>query len=239
MLKLLFSAALLLGSLSLHSCNQGEKMQQNNNYALLRKNMVETQIKARGVKDPKVIRAMSVVPRHLFVPPAEQAHAYLDEPLPIGNGQTISQPYIVAFMTEQLQPHANDRVLEIGTGSGYQAAVLSQIVDSVFTIEIISELADKARQRLHKLHYDNVVVKDGDGYHGWIEKAPFDAIIITAAPPKIPPPLLEQLKIGGRMVLPVGEYVQELVVVHKTKSGIDMQNVLPVRFVPMTGEVQK
>jgi len=165
--------------------------------------------------------------------------AYQDEPLPIGEGQTISQPYIVAFMTEQLHLKPTDRVLEIGTGSGYQAAVLAQIVDSVYTMEIIPELAKRAKKVLEELEYDNVQVKVGDGYNGWPEKAPFDAIIVTAAPPKIPPPLLEQLKMGGRMVLPVGEFVQELVVVNKTESGMHMENVLPVRFVPMTGKIQK
>ncbi|WP_456441179.1 protein-L-isoaspartate(D-aspartate) O-methyltransferase [Caldithrix abyssi] len=208
-------------------------------YAKLRKQMVEQQIIARGVKDPAVIRAMESVPRHLFVPESEMAYAYLDEPRPIGHGQTISQPYIVAFMTEQLHLKPTDRVLEIGTGSGYQAAVLAEIVDSVYTIEIVPELARIARERLQELGYDNVQVKQGDGYNGWPEKAPFDAIIVTAAPPNIPPPLLEQLKIGGVMVLPVGEYVQELVVVQKSDEGISMRNVLPVRFVPMTGKVQQ
>ncbi|MHB2150792.1 protein-L-isoaspartate(D-aspartate) O-methyltransferase [Calditrichota bacterium LG25] len=208
-------------------------------YAKLRKQMVEQQIIARGVKDPAVIRAMESVPRHLFVPESEMAYAYLDEPRPIGHGQTISQPYIVAFMTEQLHLKPTDCVLEIGTGSGYQAAVLAEIVDSVYTIEIVPELARIARERLQELGYDNVQVKQGDGYNGWPEKAPFDAIIVTAAPPNIPPPLLEQLKIGGIMVLPVGEYVQELVVVQKSDEGISMRNVLPVRFVPMTGKVQQ
>ncbi len=208
-------------------------------YTKLRKQMVERQIIARGVKDTNVIRAMEKVPRHKFVPPSEEAYAYLDEPRPIGHGQTISQPYIVAFMTEQLHLRPTDRVLEIGTGSGYQAAVLAEIADSVYTIEIVPELARRARERLEELGYTNVFVKQGDGYNGWPEKAPFDAIIVTAAPPNIPPPLLEQLKVGGVMVLPVGEYVQELVVVHKTEEGISMKNVLPVRFVPMTGKVQQ
>ncbi len=208
-------------------------------YAKQRKQMVEHQIIARGVKDVNVIKAMEKVPRHKFVPESEAAYAYLDEPRPIGHGQTISQPYIVAFMTEQLHLKPTDRVLEIGTGSGYQAAVLAEIADSVYTIEIVPELARKAQERLRSLGYNNVLVKQGDGYNGWPEKAPFDAIIVTAAPPNIPPPLLEQLKIGGVMVLPVGEYVQELVVVQKTAEGISMRNVLPVRFVPMTGKVQQ
>ena len=208
-------------------------------FTRLRLAMVEQQIKARGVKDARVLEAMRRVPRHRFSPGGIAVDAYQDEPLPIGEGQTISQPYIVAFMTEQLHLKPHDRVLEIGTGSGYQAAVLAQIVDSVYTIEIIPELAMRAKKVLKELGYDNVQVKIGDGYNGWPEKAPFDAIIVTAAPPKIPPPLLEQLKVGGRMVLPVGEFVQELVVVNKTESGMQMENVLPVRFVPMTGKIQK
>ncbi|RLD10944.1 protein-L-isoaspartate O-methyltransferase [candidate division KSB1 bacterium] len=208
-------------------------------YQKLRQAMVEQQIIARGVKDPRVIKAMETVPRHKFLPPEEAPFAYEDEPRPIGQGQTISQPYIVAFMTEQLHLKPTDRVLEIGTGSGYQAAVLAEIADSVFTIEIIPELAQSAAKRLKALGYDNVVVRQGDGYNGWPEKAPFDAIIVTAAPPKIPPPLLEQLKNDGTMVLPVGKYVQELVVVKKSATGMAMQNILPVRFVPMTGKVQK
>lgn len=212
---------------------------QESDYTALREQMVQRQIIARGVKDQQVIRAMRLVPRHRFVPEKEIQDAYLDEPLPIGENQTISQPYIVAFMTEQLHVKAGYRVLEIGTGSGYQAAVLAQIVDSVFTMEIIPELAQRARKVLDELGYHNVQVRLGDGYRGWPEKAPFDAIIVTAAPNKIPPPLLEQLKVGGRMVLPVGEFVQELVVVDKTESGLTMENVLPVRFVPMTGEIEK
>jgi len=210
-----------------------------NHFAQLRRQMVERQIISRGVKDARVIAAMKAVPRHRFVPPSRIQQAYLDEPLPIGESQTISQPYIVAFMTEQLRLKKHARVLEIGTGSGYQAAVLAQIADSVFTIEIIPELGRRAKEVLKELGYDNVFVKIGDGYNGWPEKAPFDAIIVTAAPPKIPPLLLEQLKAGGRMVLPVGEFVQELVVVDKTDSGMHMENVLPVRFVPMTGKIQQ
>ncbi len=221
-------------------CVQEKSMKRDEDYyAKLRKQMVEHQIIARGVKDPNVIRAMERVPRHKFVPESEAPYAYLDEPRPIGHGQTISQPYIVAFMTEQLHLKPEDRVLEIGTGSGYQAAVLAEIVDSVYTIEIVPELARQAQERLRSLGYDNVLVKQGDGYNGWPEKAPFDAIIVTAAPPNIPPPLLEQLKVGGVMVLPVGEYVQELVVVKKSEEGMSMRNVLPVRFVPMTGKVQQ
>ena len=232
--------ALVLAIYFAAACSRGDKMKNEQaDYSQQRKNMVESQITARGVRDKAVLEAMLKVPRHLFVPPDRQRDAYLDMPLPIGLDQTISQPYIVAFMTEQLRVKKGDRVLEIGTGSGYQAAVLATIVDSVYTIEIIPELARRAGERLKELHFDNVVVLEGDGYHGWPEKAPFDAIIITAAPPKIPPLLLEQLKTGGRMILPVGKYVQELVVVSKTKCGMEMHNVLPVRFVPMTGEIQK
>ena len=221
-------------------CGKESRMDQSEeHFDTLRNNMVENQIIARGVKDPLVIKAMRTVPRHLFIPKDDAAYAYLDEPRPIGEGQTISQPYIVAFMTEQLHLKPEDHVLEIGTGSGYQAAVLAQIVDSVYTIEIIPELAQKAKAVISELHYDNVVVIEGDGYNGWPKNAPYDGIIVTAAPSKIPPPLLEQLKDGGRMVLPVGEYVQELVVVNKSESGISMENVLPVRFVPMTGKIQE
>jgi protein-L-isoaspartate(D-aspartate) O-methyltransferase len=230
----------ILSAFILIGCAQEKKMQdQQTDYEALRHAMVKNQIIARGVKDQHVLDAMMKVPRHLFMPENDVRHAYADEPQPIGKGQTISQPYIVAFMTEQLKVDKNSRVLEIGTGSGYQAAVLSEIVDSVFTIEIIPELAKKAEILLRELHFDNVVVRQGDGYNGWPEKKPFDAIIVTAAPPNIPQPLLQQLKIGGRMVLPVGEYLQELVIVKKSDSGIDMESVLPVRFVPMTGKIQK
>jgi protein-L-isoaspartate(D-aspartate) O-methyltransferase len=205
----------------------------------MRNKMVERQIIARGVKDSLVIDAMTKVPRHLFVPDEEQKNAYKDEARSIGKGQTISQPYIVAFMTEELQVGPDDQVLEIGTGSGYQAAVLGQIVDTVYSVEIIEELADGAKKKIEELGYTNIIIKQGDGYLGWPEKAPFDAIIVTAAPPTIPPLLLDQLKIGGRMILPVGKYVQELVIVSKTTSGHTMESVLPVRFVPMTGKIQE
>jgi protein-L-isoaspartate(D-aspartate) O-methyltransferase len=191
------------------------------------------------VRNARVLEAMRQTPRHEFVPSQLLAQAYQDHPVPIGHGQTISQPYIVAMMTELLDPQPGDRVLELGTGSGYQAAVLSSLVKDVYTIEIVSPLGDEARQRLRRLGYDNVHVRVGDGYYGWPEEAPFDAIIVTAWATHVPPPLLEQLKPGGRMVIPVGNalYQQNLVVVHKGKGPRDlrMESVMPVIFVPLTG----
>lgn len=202
-------------------------------YTNLRKKMVEEQILARGISDSLVIDAMLTVKRHLFVPKNIRAFAYVDNALPIQQNQTISQPYIVAIMTELLNVKKNDKVLEIGTGSGYQAAVLSLLVDSVFTIEIIPELAHSAKKRLDSLGYKNVFVKAGDGYKGWKEHAPFDGIIVTCAPEKIPPLLLEQLSIGGRMVIPVGSYYQELILITKDSTGISEKSIIPVKFVPM------
>jgi protein-L-isoaspartate(D-aspartate) O-methyltransferase len=207
-------------------------------YSSQRAAMVETQIKRRGVEDPDVLAAMARVPRHLFVPDSVRGFAYEDEPLPIGSGQTISQPYIVALMTELLEPERNTKVLEIGTGSGYQAAVLAEICDSVSSIEIICELAERADSTLKALGY-HVDVRCGDGYRGWPEKAPFDAIVVTAAPEKIPQPLIDQLGEGGRLVIPVGTYHQELKLIRKINSEIKEINVIPVRFVPMTGEAEE
>ncbi|MEA3226851.1 MAG: protein-L-isoaspartate(D-aspartate) O-methyltransferase [Planctomycetota bacterium] len=207
-----------------------------------RTRMVSRQIEARVVKDPNVLMAMRVVPRHAFVRSAEQRYAYVDSPLPIGLDQTISQPYIVAFMTEALQLNHDSRVLEIGTGSGYQAAVCAEIAQKVYTIEIVEELAMIAAKRLKDLGYPNVFVKAGDGYFGWPEHGPFDAIIGTAAAGRVPEPLIEQLKPGGRMILPEGSPhgFQYLVLITKDKDGkLHRKNVMPVRFVPMTGEVQK
>ena len=207
-----------------------------------RQRMVARQIQARDVRDPNVLAAMRIVPRHAFIPFSEQPYAYLDFPRPIGFGQTISQPYIVAFMTEALQLKPNSRVLEIGTGSGYQAAVCAEIADKVYTIEIVEELAKRAAKCLKELGYSNVFTRFGDGFFGWPEEAPFDAIIGTAAAGRIPEPLLEQLKPGGRMILPYGSPrgFQYLVVITKDKKGkISKQNVMPVTFVPMTGEVMK
>lgn len=207
-----------------------------------RARMVDWQIEGRGVKDPNVLTAMRVVPRHAFVRKTEDRYAYADYPLPIGYDQTISQPYIVAFMTETLKLNASSKVLEIGTGSGYQAAVCAEICQEVYTIEIVQELAEIARNRLKELGYANVFVKAGDGYFGWPEHAPFDAIIGTAAAGRIPEPLIEQLKPGGRMILPYGSAAgfQYLVLITKDREGnLQKSSVMPVRFVPMTGEVQK
>jgi protein-L-isoaspartate(D-aspartate) O-methyltransferase len=205
-----------------------------------RNRMVETQIVARGVRDPRVLAAMRKVPRHLFVDPSQRSQAYEDHPLPIPGNQTISQPYIVALMTELLELQPNERVLEIGTGSGYQSAVLGELAGEVYTIEIVPELAQLAASRLKELGYANVVVREGDGYRGWPEHAPFDAIIVTAAPERIPQPLIEQLAPGGVMVIPVGGFFQELKVFRKSADGrVTEKDILPVRFVPMTGEVEK
>ena len=205
-------------------------------YARERKKMVEQQIMARGVKNKKVLDAMNSVPRHMFVPEGYRRGSYFDHPLSIGLGQTISQPYIVALMTEMLDVDKDDIVLEIGTGSGYQAAVLSTIVKELYTIEIIEELGLQASERLKSLGYDNVKVKISDGRLGWPEKAPFDAIIVTAAASKIPDPLIKQLKPGGRMVIPVNNsfYSQDLLIVEKDEAGnIDTKKTIPVRFVPL------
>ncbi len=202
--------------------------------------MVETQIVARGVRDPRVLAAMRKVPRHLFVDAAQRAEAYEDHPLPIPGNQTISQPYIVALMTELLELKPSSRVLEIGTGSGYQSAVLAELAREVYTIEIVPELARLAATRLKEQGHANVTAREGDGYRGWPEHAPFDAVIVTAAPERIPQPLLDQLAPGGVMVIPVGGFFQELKVFRKSADGrIVEKDILPVRFVPMTGEVEK
>ena len=200
-----------------------------------REMMVRSQIVARGVSDAATLRAMRAVPRHEFVPDESRRHAYDDSPLQIGYGQTISQPYIVAFMTELIRPRKGQRVLEVGTGSGYQAAVLAEIVDSVYTIELIPELAETAEARLIRLGYRNIAVRQGDGYLGWPEHAPFDAILVTAAADEIPQPLVDQLKEGGTLVIPVGSVsgVQSLTVLRKEAGRIVRESVLPVRFVPL------
>lgn len=200
----------------------------------LRSRMVEQQIEARGLSHPGVLNAMRAVPRHRFAPDHDPELAYSDRPLPIGHNQTISQPYIVARMTELIRPDSTDRVLEIGTGSGYQAAVLAELVDSVYTIEILPELASMAADRLQRLTYENVVVKNADGFEGWSKHAPYDGIVVTAAPEKIPPPLVRQLADGGRMIIPVGPSArsQRLTLVQKENGKVSTRELTPVRFVP-------
>lgn len=207
-------------------------------YASQRAQMVKTQLQARGINDLQTVSAMLNVPRHEFVPENMKAYAYVDGPLSIGNGQTISQPFIVAYMTQALQLKSTDRVLEIGTGSGYQAAILGEIVDSVYTIEIVEDLAMTAKRRLKEMGYSNIITEWGDGYHGWPAKAPFDAIIVTAGAEYIPQPLIDQLKIGGRMIIPVGpsQGIRQLTLIIKKKKRIQTQNLMPVRFVPFTRE---
>lgn len=199
--------------------------------------MVQQQLMTRDINDAKVLAAMAKVPREEFVPAGARAASYQDGPLPIGYGQTISQPYVVAFMTEQLRPKSTDRVLEVGTGSGYQAAILAELVSEVYSIEIVEPLAKSAETTLQRLGYKNVHVKAGDGYQGWPEEAPFDAIIVTCAPDKVPQPLVDQLKDGARMVIPVGDrFAQQLYLLEKKNGQLKQSATLPVRFVPMTSE---
>ena len=198
---------------------------------------MERQLRPRGIDDSRTLRAMAKVPREKFVAKELQARAYEDRPLPIGYGQTISQPFIVAFMTQELKPKPTDRILEVGTGSGYQAAVLAELVAEVYTIEIVKPLAESAEVRLRELGYKNVHVKAGDGYKGWREHAPFDAIIVTAAPDHVPEPLVEQLREGGRMIIPVGKtFAQELYLLEKRGGVVKQTAVIPVKFVPLTRE---
>jgi protein-L-isoaspartate(D-aspartate) O-methyltransferase len=208
-------------------------------FRMKRNEMVDEQLVSREVTDKRVLEVMRSVPRHLFVPESWQNEAYDDRPLPIGYGQTISQPYIVACMTEALELKPDSTVLEIGTGSGYQAAILSRLSAEVYTIEIVDPLAEQARNRLQKLGFSNVHVRCGDGYRGWIEAAPFDAIILTAAPDHVPQPLIDQLKVGGHMILPLGENDQTLRLITRTPNGIKQSDLSLVRFVPMTGEAQR
>ena len=206
-------------------------------WAALRRQMVAEQLRARDIRDPRVLAAMERVPRHLLVPEEVRAEAYEDHPLPIGHGQTISQPYIVAFMSEALDVQPDHRVLEIGTGSGYQAAVLAELARDVYTMEIVEPLAESARQALEALKYTNVHVRAGNGYLGWPEHAPYDRIMVTAAPEEVPPALVEQLKVGGIMAIPVGAgMMQELRILRRTADGMETLKTLPVRFVPMTGK---
>lgn len=220
-------------------CGGAPSAEDSESWAKARAEMVRTQIAARGVKDPRVLEAMRTVPRHLFVPAEVRGQAYADHPLPIGEGQTISQPYIVGLMSELLAVGPGAKVLEIGTGSGYQAAVLAAMGCEVYTVEIRPTLARQAEERLRKLGVSGVHVRAGDGYQGWPEAAPFAGIIVTAAPDRIPEPLLNQLAPGASLVIPVGSFYQQLKVITRTPDGFSERDVIPVRFVPMTGEVER
>ena len=218
----------------------GQKAPPVSDFAAQRQRMVQQQLMTRGINDSRVLGAMAKVPREEFVAPESRVASYEDGPLPIGYGQTISQPYIVAFMTEQLRPKPSDRVLEVGTGSGYQAAILAELVSEVYSIEIVEPLAKIAEATLQRLGYKNVHVKIGDGYKGWPEEGPFDAIIVTCAPDKVPQPLVDQLKDGGSMVIPVGDrFAQQLYLLKKKNGQLNQSATLPVRFVPMASEAQK
>ena len=236
---LAFGALAAIGA-GCQDANRGETHRTNGEerFGLMREKMVKIQIERRGIRDRRVLDALRRVERHRFVPPDLQERAYDDGALPIGEGQTISQPYIVSIMTELLKLGGDERVLEIGTGSGYQAAVLAELVSHVYTIEIVERLARQAEARLLALGYGNVTVRLGDGYRGWPEEAPFDAIIVTAAPDHVPQPLVDQLREGGRMVIPVGGGAQDLVLLVKEQGKIREEQIIPVRFVPMTGEAQ-
>ena len=217
-----------------------KKLKDNKKFSVRRHEMVERQIRQRGVKDTLVLKAMRKVPRHEFVPENLKYAAYSDRALPIGEKQTISQPYIVALMTEYLGLKGNEKILEIGTGSGYQAAVLGEIAKEVYSIEIIPSLGIAAKDKLNQMGYKNIYVIIGDGYLGLPKQAPFDCVIVTAAPDHIPQPLIDQLKPGGRMIIPVGDYYQELILITKLANGkVSKKSVLPVIFVPMTGKAQK
>jgi protein-L-isoaspartate(D-aspartate) O-methyltransferase len=237
---------LFIGLVCHLGCGRGPELlpaaENEEHFTKMREHMVKTQLSAGGdaIDDPRVLDAMRKVPRHELVPEELRGRAYADGPLPIGYGQTISQPYVVAFMTEKLEPRETDRVLEVGTGSGYQAAVLAELVKEVYTIEIVPELAERAKEDLKRLGYQNIHVREGDGYKGWPEAAPFDAIIVTCAPDDVPGPLVSQLKDGGRMIIPVGAGGrQQLVLLRKRGDKLEKRAVLPVRFVPMTGEAQR
>ncbi|WP_286177527.1 protein-L-isoaspartate(D-aspartate) O-methyltransferase [Stieleria mannarensis] len=209
-------------------------------YATRRAKMVDSQLAGRDIRNQRVLDALRRVPRHRFVPPRIRDDAYADSPLPIGNGQTISQPYIVALMTQLVDPQPQDRVLDVGTGSGYQAAVLAELVKNVYSIEIVAPLARDAEARLKSLGYQNIHVRHGDGYAGWPSEAPFDAIVVAAAPDHVPPALIEQLAPGGKLVIPIGDRFQSLILIEKQDNGsVTRRNVAPVMFVPMTGEAEK
>jgi protein-L-isoaspartate(D-aspartate) O-methyltransferase len=218
----------------------GQQAAPVTDFAAQRQIMIQQQLTARSINDARVLAAMAKVPREEFVAPESRAASYEDGPLPIGYGQTISQPYIAAFMTEQLRPKPSDRVLEVGTGSGYQAAILGELVSKVYSIEIVEPLAKNAEATLQRLGYKNVHLKIGDGYKGWPEAGPFDAIIVTCAPDKVPQSLVDQLKDDGRMVIPVGDrFAQQLYLLEKKNGQLKQSATLPVRFVPMTSEAQK
>jgi protein-L-isoaspartate(D-aspartate) O-methyltransferase len=240
--RLFLATAVSLAMVWVGACNSRARQveePEEPDWTMQRENMVRQQIEARGVQDPLVLESMRSVPRHLFVPENYRDAAYQDSPLPIGDSQTISQPYIVALMSELLETGDGEKVLEIGTGSGYQAAVLAQMGVAVRSIEIRARLCERAAQTLAELGFDLVEVRCGDGYGGWPEEAPFDGIIVTAAPERVPDPLLEQLALGAKMVIPVGDFYQELRVITRTPDGFDERSVIPVRFVPMTGEVER
>ncbi|MDD5543709.1 MAG: protein-L-isoaspartate(D-aspartate) O-methyltransferase [Acidobacteriia bacterium] len=249
-LKNVWYKAVLAGSLILGAspaCGAPQKNRKAENvlteskidFSAQRERMVKTQLESRGISDPRVLAAMRQVPRESFVPPEYRDQAYDDAALPIHYAQTISQPYIVAYMTETLALKGDERVLEIGTGSGYQAAILSLLAREVFSMEIVEPLAQEAQKNLAGLGYKNITIKVGNGYDGWPEQSPFDCIIVTAAPPELPQKLVEQLKVGGRMVLPLGHYAQELVLVLKKPGGIEKRDLIPVRFVPMIDRRKK
>lgn len=237
--NLIHPASLLYIALITTWCNLSCQPVQDHEIWQKQRQKLVTGLKADGITDESVLRAMNEVPRHAFVPKRVRSASYEDHPLPIGSDQTISQPYIVAYMCQALELTGKEKVLEIGTGSGYHAAVLSLLAEKVYTIEIIPELGKRAARTLDSLGYENIEVKIGDGYRGWLENAPFDAVILTAAPPKIPQPLLDQLKVGGRLIAPVGINWQELVLVRRGEDGYRETILLPVRFVPMTGEAQE
>jgi protein-L-isoaspartate(D-aspartate) O-methyltransferase len=229
---------LILAAIVVTGC--GQKAAPVSDFAARRQFMIQQQLTTRGINDQRVLAAMAKVPREEFVPPDSRAASYEDGPLPIGYGQTISQPYIVAFMTEQLRLKPSDRVLEVGTGSGYQAAILAELVSDVYSIEIVEPLARSAEATLQMLGYKNLHLKIGDGYKGWPEAAPFDAIIVTCAPDKVPQPLVDQLKDSGRMVIPIGDrFAQELYLLEKKNGQLKQSATLPVRFVPMASEGEK
>ena len=230
-----FARALLIALLGLSSMGGPASAQD---YGLQRRAMVDEQIRQRGIREREVLKAMEQVPRHLFVPESVRPKAYEDAALAISPGRAIYQPYVVALMTSLLDLDRGDRVLEVGTGTGYHAAILSRIAREVYSVEIDSTAAAQASKRLSGLGYPNVFVRHGDGYQGWVEKAPFDAILLSVAPPRVPKPLIDQLRVGGKMVVPVGGFFQDLLVITKTADGLEKRTVIPVRVAPMAGKVR-